>query len=140
MFLSVNNEPPKKQHKMQQNVDADRANEQKEQLLDRIQAYHGHIYECTAEMTCETRTAEYRAKLKSQQALIRAEVVILRQQGTHELERANRSQAQAKQQEAKRRERVPFQPMRRFFKQPFKGVKYTLNCRYKRFCAICQKG
>ena len=67
MVLSVNNEPPKKQHKMEQNGEADTANEQKEQLLDRIQAYHRHIYECTAEMTdCETRTAEYRAFLKSQ--------------------------------------------------------------------------
>ena len=107
---------------MEQNGEADRANEQREQLLDRIQAYHRYIYECTAEMTdCERRIDKHRARLKSQQELIRkrAEVVILRQLGTRELERANRSQAQAKQQEAKRRERVPFQPMRRFFKQPF---------------------
>ena len=41
---------------MEQNGEADRANEQKEQLLDRIQAYHRHIYECPAEMThCERK-------------------------------------------------------------------------------------
>ena len=72
MVLSVNNEPPKKQHKMEQNGEADRANEQKEQLLDRIQAYHRHIHECTAEMTdCERRIYEYRALVTSQQELIR---------------------------------------------------------------------
>ena len=72
MVLSVNNEPPKKQHKMEQNGEADRANEQKEQLLARIQAYHRHISQYTDEMTdCETRIAEHRALLKSKQEMIR---------------------------------------------------------------------
>ena len=93
----VNNEP-----QMEQNGEADRANEQKEQLLARIQAYHRHINQCTDEMTdCETRIAEHRALLKSKQAMIkkekRAVFIILRQLGMCELERANKSQAQAKQ-------------------------------------------
>ena len=90
MVLSVNNEPPKKQHKMQQSGEADRANEQTEQLLDRIHAYHRHIDECTAEMTdWERRIDECRALVTSQQELIRKkrEAVILRQLGTRERER-----------------------------------------------------
>ena len=41
--------PQRSNTKWSKNGEADRANEQKEQLLDRIQAYHRHIYKCTAE-------------------------------------------------------------------------------------------
>ena len=88
---------------------ADKAQEHGEQLrrdratvLDRIQGYHRHIDGCTAEMSeyfkcvdtehyktcviegdCERRIDEYRARVRSQQELIRsrrAEAVTLKQE------------------------------------------------------------
>ena len=69
---SINRQFRKKQHKLERNGEADRADEHEEQLLDRIR-YHRHIIdECTAEMTdCDRRIDEYRALKKSQQELIR---------------------------------------------------------------------
>lgn len=62
----VNNEP-----QMEQNVEADRANEQtKKQLLARIPGYHQHISQYTHEMT-ETKIAEHRALFRSKQEMIR---------------------------------------------------------------------
>ena len=149
MVWSVNHQPPKKaeawkerecarlarseariKQREEEAMDrkADKAEEHGNQLrrdhaniLDRIQGYHRHIDGCTAEMTeCERRTDE--SLVTSQQELIRtkrAEAITFGQLGTCERELGNRSQAEAKQREAMRRERVPFQPMRRFLKQPF---------------------
>ena len=50
---NVNNEP-----QMEQNREADRANEQEKELLARIQGYHQHISHCTHEMT-KTKIADY---------------------------------------------------------------------------------